>query len=63
MQLAEYAVLNQTADELAFAWCINKVIKKRDRIIYNTAIKYWQNTHKYGLRIPHTVKESIDIDK
>ena len=22
-----------------------------------------ENMHKYGLRIPHTVKESIDIDK
>ena len=27
------------------------------------ASKYWQKTHKYGLRIPHTFKESIEIDK
>ena len=27
------------------------------------ARKYWQNTHKYGLRIPHKVKEAIEIDK
>ena len=27
------------------------------------ASKYWQKMHKYRLRIPHTVKEAIDIDK
>ena len=41
----------------------NKVLKKRDRIISKTASKYWKKMHKYGLRIPHTVKESIEIDK
>ena len=56
VQLAEYAVLNQITDEPAFAWWKNKVLNKRDRIISKTASKYWQKTHKYGLRIPHTVK-------
>ena len=27
------------------------------------ASKYWQKTHKYGPRIPHKVKEDIEIDK
>ena len=40
-----------------------KVLKKKDRIISKTASKYWKNTHKYRLRITHTVKEAIDIDK
>ena len=62
-QLLEYAVLDQIADEPSFAWWIKKVLKKRDRIISKTANKYWQKMHKYGLRIPHTVKESIEIDK
>ena len=56
MQLAEYAVLNQIADEPAFAWWIKKLLKKRDRIIYKTTSKYWKKTHKYGLHIPHSVK-------
>ena len=62
VQLAEYAVLNQIADEPAFACWIKKVFKKRYRIISKTARKYWQKKHKYGLRIPHTVKESIEIE-
>ena len=39
------------------------MLKKRDRIISKTASKYWKKTHKYGLSIPHTVKESIEIEK
>ena len=46
VQLAEYSVLNQIADEPAFAWRIKKLLKKRDRIIFKTARKYWQKTHK-----------------
>ena len=63
VQLVEYTVLNQITDKPPFAWWIKKVLKKRDRIITKTARKYWQKTHKYGLRIPHTVKEAIEIDK
>ena len=63
VQLAEYAVINQMADKPEFAWWIKKVLKKRDRIISKTVRKYWKKTHKYGLRIPHTVKECIEIDK
>ena len=63
VKLAEYTVLNQIADEPAFAWWIKKVPKKIDRIISKTAIKYWQKTHKYGLRIQHMFKEHIEIYK
>ena len=63
VELAECAVLNQITDEPKLAWWIKKVPKKRDRIISKTARKYWQKTHKYGLCIPHTVKEAIETDK
>ena len=63
VELVEYAVLNQIADEPSFSWWIKKVLKKRDRIISNKAIKYWQKTHNYGLCIPHLVKEAVEIDK
>ena len=63
VQIAEYAVLNQISDGPESSWRIKKLLNKIDRIISNTARKYWQKTHKYGLRIPHTVKEAIEIDK
>ena len=59
VQLAEYTVLNKIADEPEFSWWIKKLLKKRDRIVFKTSSKYWQKAQKYGLRIPHTVKEAI----
>ena len=46
VQLEEYAVLNQIADEPVFAWWIKKVFNKGDSIISKTTSKDWQKTHK-----------------
>ena len=61
--VAEYAIANRIEDEPAFAWWVPDVIKKRDRIIAKVKSKYWQQTHKYGIRIPKTVQEALAIDK
>lgn len=63
VELAEFAVENGYAEEPAFAWWISHVLKKRDRIVAKVKSKYWQRTHKYGLRVPKTVKEAIEIDR
>ena len=63
VQLAEYAVSNKIQDEPAFAWWVPYTLKKRTRIISKLKSKYWQRTHKYGLRIPKTVKEAREIDE
>ena len=63
VQLEEYTVLNQIAYEPEFSWWLEKLLNKGDKIISKTARKYWQKTHNYGLRIPHTVKEAIEIEK
>ena len=63
VQLSEYVVLNQIEDEPELAWWKKKVLKKRDRIISETARKYWQKTYKYRLCIPHLVKEALEIYK
>jgi hypothetical protein len=63
VQLAEYAIQNKISEEPAFAWWVKYVLRKRDRIISKTASKYWQKTHKFGLRIPKSAKEALQIDK
>ena len=63
VQLAEYAINNEIQDEPAFAWWVPYTIKKRKSIISKIKSKYWQRTHKYGIRIPKSVKEAYDIDK
>ena len=62
VQLAEFAMQNGIADEPAFAWWVPYTLKKKSRIISKIKSKYWQRTHKYGIRIPKTVQEAISID-
>jgi hypothetical protein len=64
VELADYAIANQRQDEPAFAWWVPYVIKKQTAIISKLRSKYWQRTHKYGVRIPtRSVNEAKDIDQ
>jgi PAS domain-containing protein len=60
--LADYAVANDIQDEPALAWWVPYTLKKRIAIISKVKSKYWQRTHKYGIRVPKTTKEAIQID-
>ena len=63
VQLAEYAQLTKIEHEPAFAWWLPHVLKKRNRIISKTKTKYWTRTHKFGLKLPKSVKEALAIDR
>jgi hypothetical protein len=63
VQVADYVQANNLAHEPAFAWWVPYVQKKRKAIISKIKSKYWQRTHKYGVRIPKTVKEAYEIDR
>ena len=63
VQLAEYGTENKILVEPEFAWWINHVLRKQYRIILKTYSKYCQKTNKYGVLIPKTVKQSIQLYK
>ena len=63
MELAEYAVANNIADEPAFNWWVKNTLKKRDIIISKVKSKYWRTTHKFGIRVPKNVEEAIRLDE
>ena len=63
VQLAEYAVANGIGDEPAFAWWVPFTLKKRNKIINKVKSKYWARTHKYGIRVPKTIAQAMEIDK
>jgi hypothetical protein len=63
VQVAEYAVANKIAHEPAFNWWVHDVVRKRNRIISKVKSKYWKTTHKFGIRVPKTVEEALQIDE
>ena len=63
IEVAEYAVAAGINDQPAFTWWVPYVLKKRNYIISAVNKRYHKRTHKYGIRVPKTVKEAIEIDK
>jgi hypothetical protein len=63
IELAEYAVANKIVEEPAFAWWVKDVLRKRNRIIAKLKSRYWKTTHKFGIRLPHSVEEALRIDE
>ena len=66
LQTAEYAVSQKIDQEPAFNWWVRHVIKKRDHIISlvkGRNVRYLKKTHKFGVRMPKSVKEAQELDK
>ena len=66
LETADYAV-NVKIDTLpAFKWWVPHVLRKRSRIVSKLKkgkTKYWQRTHKYGVELPKSVQEALEIDR
>ena len=63
IELAEYAAANNLLHEPAFNWWARATLKLRERIIAKVKSRYWKTTHKYGVRLPHSVDEALNIDR
>jgi hypothetical protein len=63
VQVSEYAVANQISDEPGFAWWVKDVLRRRDRIISKVKSRYWLRTHKFGIELPKSTDEALQIDK
>jgi hypothetical protein len=61
LQVAEYAIANNIAEEPAFAWWVKSAVKSHNRIISAVKSRYWKRTHKFGIRIPKSIKEALNI--
>jgi hypothetical protein len=63
VEVAEYAVANKLVHEPAFAWWVPHTLRKRDTIVSAVKTRYQKRTHKFGIRIPKTVREALEIDR
>jgi hypothetical protein len=63
VDVAEYAVSAGIVDEPAFAWWAPYTLRKGDAIVSAVNKRYWKRTHKFGIRLPHSVEEAMDVDR
>ena len=63
LETAEYSIMNKILTEPAFAWWVPHVLRKRNQKINKVKSKYWKCTHKYSIRLPHSVEEALRIDE
>ena len=58
VELVDYAKRMKIDDDPAFVWWVPYVHKKRVVILSKVKSKYCQQTHKYGIRLPKSLKEA-----
>ena len=63
LHLAEYAVKNQLDKEPAFSWWIKTTLKHKRTFIKAAKRRFAKRTHKFGIKVPQTVLEALEIDK
>jgi hypothetical protein len=63
VETAEYAVSHNLTQEPVFSWWVEDILKKRDRMIAATNTRYVKRTHKFGIELPKTVEQALEIDQ
>ena len=63
IEVAEYAATQGLIEEPAFAWWAKYTLNRRKKIIKAVNKRYWKRTHKFGIRVPHSVQEAREIDR
>ena len=63
IEVAEYAQANLINKSPAFWWWAPHILRKRDTIVSKIKSKYWRTTNKFGIRLPKTAAEALQIDK
>ena len=63
LELAEYAIAQGIQDEPAFKWWVPQTVNHMRRLVKKVKKKYWKTTHKYRVKLPHSVDEALRIDE
>jgi len=42
---------------------VKDVLRKRNQIIAKIKSRYWKTSHKFGIRLPHSVEEALRLDE
>ena len=64
VEVAKYVAARGLVDEVAFQWWVPYTLRKKATIIAlvkGRAVK--RKTHKYGVQVPTSVEEALELDK
>ena len=62
IEVAEFAIANQLDQEPAFAWWVHNGLRYKKHIISKVKSHCWKTTHKYGIQLPHSVEDALELD-
>ena len=63
VDVAEFAVATGIDTEPAFCWWVPYTLRKRDAILAAVRLRARKRTHKYGIELPYTAEEALELDK
>ena len=63
VETAEFAKAKGLQTQPAFKWWVSYTLKKRDAIISKVQARVRRVTHKYGIKVPRTIKQAYEFDK
>ena len=63
IDIAEYAMANQIAEEPAFDWWVKEVLRRKHRLIKTACTRILREGYKFGCRLPNTIDEALKIDE
>ena len=63
IEIAEYAVSRGIDHEVAFAWWVPYVLKRRNRIIAAVAKRHTKKNFQFGIEVPTDLADAIRIDR
>lgn len=63
VEVAQYVKENRLIEEPAFEWWAPHVLKKLIRLIKLSRTKHVRKGYKFGIRIPTSVEEALELDK
>ena len=63
IEIAEYAVSRGIDHEVAFAWWVPYVLKRRNRIIAAVCKRHAKKNYQFGIEVPTDLADAIRIDR
>ena len=63
VEVAEYAVRANIANEPAFACWVNGTIKRCNKIIKKVRHRLAKKSHKFGIKVPNSIQEVLSLDQ